>query len=52
MSAAAVSDEEINTIVTFMDPNGDGVSQDEFEEAFVTGRRLFAVAKAEEEVSV
>ncbi|GMH60857.1 hypothetical protein TL16_g03141 [Triparma laevis f. inornata] len=49
MSAAAVSDEEINTIVTFMDPNGDGVSQDEFEEAFVTGRRLFAVAKAEEE---
>ena len=48
-ASAAVSDDEIATIITYMDPNSDGVSKDEFEEAFRAGRRLYATAKAEEE---
>ena len=45
---SAVSDEEIDKIIAFMDPNGDGVSQEEFEDAFREGRRLKATAEAEE----
>jgi len=49
--APAITDEDVNKVVAFMDPNGDGIDSSELEEAFRLVKRS-AAAEAMEEGAV
>ena len=48
MAGAVISDEEIERMLRFLDPNNDGVSEEEFVSGFDAARRLRRAAAVEE----
>ena len=47
MAASILSEAQIAAVIKYLDPNGDGITQDELEDGFRNARRLRATAAAE-----